>query len=238
MKRAFPIPGLVAAATVWLVLATILYGSPWQPLALIVLWPERLGAPYWPAIGFAATVLAGVVFLLPARLAFWKPALFVAAALVGATVSIGVYADQLRAEAFTRAEADKAMQHSFFRSLREAPREHQFYLHGAIMRNCVPFGWSYREMGFYRLPDGIARNVLPPDWRKECDVPTPLRFQRPGEPGLTGHINHLSVCIAPVASLAWQHFCPRSPSRFDACLCVRRAKLRTTDFGAHCCQAN
>lgn len=48
--------------------------------------------------------------------------------------------------------------------------EFEFNLHGQAIKNCVPYAWSYRKMGWYELPQNIAPNVLRRDWLQKCDL--------------------------------------------------------------------
>jgi len=49
-------------------------------------------------------------------------------------------------------------------------KDFEFNLHGQAIKDCVPYAWSYREMGWYKLPQNIAPNVLRRDWVKMCDL--------------------------------------------------------------------
>ena len=171
MRAYLGIGSVAAAIAAYIFAAIALFGSPWQPLALATLWHSRLGAPYWIAIGLTVASLSwAVVAASPAAWAKWKLPAFTVFAFGGSTAAIGLYVDHLRSEVFDEFGADRQFQHSFFRSIREAPREHQFYLHGAAIKDCLAYGWSYREMTFYRLPPGIAENVLLQDWSERCPV--------------------------------------------------------------------
>ncbi|TIX48912.1 hypothetical protein [Alteraurantiacibacter aquimixticola] len=165
MRNAVTPGSLGLSAIAFLLVATVLFGSPFKPLLLASYGTPRLGAPYWPAIALGGLALAAAAF---ARWSQWKLPLFAALALAIPTLLVGLYADHLRAQAFAEFEADQELQHSFFRSIREAPKEFQLYFHGAAMKDCMPYGWSYRDMGFYPLPPQVAANVLPRDWLEEC----------------------------------------------------------------------
>jgi hypothetical protein len=93
---------------------------------------------------------------------------FVAVGLVGSLICVGAYADHLRSNALSEFDADRWKQQSFLRSVRLAPDEFQSNLHAAAMKDCVPYGWSYRGMGFYKIPPEAAVNVLPRKWLEEC----------------------------------------------------------------------
>lgn len=61
-------------------------------------------------------------------------------------------------------------ENSFFQSLHQVPRESQFYVHAAVLKNCVPYYWSYSRLSFLPMKADIAVNVLPQDWIDECEI--------------------------------------------------------------------
>ena len=168
MSDAFSLKSVGLAVIAYLLVAALLFGEILKPLALAIFWQDRLGAPNWRIIVLACLVLAAMVFRLPASWSAWKLSLFVIFSMTLSTVLTAIYADSLREKAFDGFSADAAFQHSFLRSIREAPREFQFYLHGAVLKDCVAYGWSYREMDFYRLRPMAAKNVVPVDWHTRC----------------------------------------------------------------------
>ena len=160
---------LALAILAYCLVAFIAFGDILSPL----LWSGRLGAPLWRVIALASALLSAVVFLVPPLSAFptsLKLTLFVALATIVSLVSIGFYADCVRREHVTAFQGDASVDHSFFESMRKSPREYQFYLHAAALKNCVPYGWSYRTMDFYVIPAEAAVNVLPADWIKRCSI--------------------------------------------------------------------
>ncbi len=172
-----------SAILAYVVIAIIAFGDIFKPLAFATQWSDRLGAPYWPALVAGSLAVAGLVFLLPARFTFrkWlKLPIFVAAVMILSVLSVGFYADSLRREKLARFPAQERFEHSFFRSLREAPREFQFFLHAAVLKDCVPFAWSYARMDLYRVPPGAAINVLPGEWIKRCPFPKADHSPRQG----------------------------------------------------------
>ena len=117
--------------------------------------------PWW---GFRAAALAWATGLVLAlRDVRWAvtAAVVLFAGLVGST---GLATGAVEAER-DRIVADFAPDcvtlEPLRRSFREAPREHQFFLHGAATRDGEPYAWSWREMGFYPLDDRTWPNVLP-----------------------------------------------------------------------------
>jgi hypothetical protein len=89
------------------------------------------------------------------------------------TFFVGIYGDFLRHGAVLAFGADEVEEHSFFRSLREAPQDFQFFLHTAALKNCTPYAWSYRTMAYYRLGPSVAGNVVPRQWIARCSIPEP-----------------------------------------------------------------
>jgi hypothetical protein len=153
----------------YVIIAIASFGNPLSPI-LAIFWRERLGAPLWPLLVLVSFIVAAFAFLIPARQRLLRGPTFVAVAMLGSLLSVGAYADRLRSQAVMAFGPDRVIEHSFLTSLREAPREFQFFLHVAAMKNCVPYAWSYREMDFYRLPDKAVQNVLPAKWLIQCGI--------------------------------------------------------------------
>lgn len=162
---------------VYALVALILFGDVLAPLAFATTWSDRLGLASWRWITLSCTLLCAGLFFLPAR---WLPSmstklsLFVALTMATATAAIGIKADQVRQDRIAAFGPDERIEHSFFRSIREAPREHQTFLHSAVLKDCVAYGWSYRAMSFYRIKPNAARNVLPHSWLERCPALSPL----------------------------------------------------------------
>lgn len=153
--------------------ALVAFGDILAPLGFLLLWGDRLGIPSYPLLVWGSLVLTSGIFLIPRRSYFptlVKVPMFVALSLTVSTLLVGIYADKIRKERLAAFNADVSFQHSFFRSVREAPREFQFYLHAAALKNCVPYAWSYRTMSFYQLHRDVAVNVLPTEWLEHCSI--------------------------------------------------------------------
>ncbi|NOU06572.1 MAG: hypothetical protein HOO99_10355 [Hyphomicrobiaceae bacterium] len=43
--------------------------------------------------------------------------------------------------------------------------------HGVAVKDCKPYIWSFRQMGFVEVGDGLAINIIPEEWRKKCGMP-------------------------------------------------------------------
>jgi hypothetical protein len=155
---------LLAYATI----ALIGFGSLIKPIALATIWSDRLGAPLWPALVAGSMALAASAIAIPSKWAVYRAPVFVTLFMATTLLSVGLYADRLRKTEILRFGANRVLDHSFFQSVHESPKEFQFFLHAAALKNCVPYAWSYREMKFYRLPLGVAINVLPDAWLNAC----------------------------------------------------------------------
>lgn len=149
-------------------IAWFVFGNLLKPVMLVTAFSDRLGAPYWRGLVLASFMLGAVSFRLPARLALLRGPLFVAVGMSGSLVSVGLYAEYLRSEAIEDFHPDRQSREPFLDSVYNAPQDFQFFLHGAAMKRCVPYAWSYRSMGFYRVPPAAARNVMPGRWLAEC----------------------------------------------------------------------
>ncbi len=168
------VSSIIIAIFTYFIMTFLIFGDLLAPLGFLTIWSGRLGADYWPLIAGIAFVIASSVFFPPlaARVDLYARApLFVFTAMALSVLLVGFYADWKRREAIQEFAPSHVITHSFFRSIREAPRDFQFYLHTAALKDCIPYAWSYREMAFYALKPGIARNVLPAAWRKMCAIP-------------------------------------------------------------------
>jgi hypothetical protein len=153
------------------------FGDPLQPVVLLFIFP-KLFWKNWP-LGVAVAALPALLIsssLLFPRL--WpnslRPAVFVGCWMLISIVPVGLYADWKRREAIAAFNPDAELQHSFFRSLHNVPAEYQFYVHAAVLKNCVPYLWSYRAMRLEELiSPGVAVNVLPKEWLDQCNIRRP-----------------------------------------------------------------
>ena len=88
--------------------------------------------------------------------------------IITPTACLGFYSDLVRQQRLADIDADELIEHSFFRSIREAPRESQLFLHSGALKDCVAYGWSYRTMSLYKLSPNVAQNVVPHSWTVGC----------------------------------------------------------------------
>lgn len=153
--------------------SVLLYGGPLQALGLLTYWRDRLGLAYWPALLLAAMVLAIFLTKYSARFGVPRvllPAVFIIISMGFSALLVGSFAAVKRDVIVERFEPDVEIRSSIFASFRNAPQEFQFFLHGAALKSCVPYAWSYRQMAFYELPPNVAVNVLPERWVEECNI--------------------------------------------------------------------
>ncbi|MEM6638128.1 MAG: hypothetical protein AAF667_19840 [Pseudomonadota bacterium] len=165
--------GALLSFAAYFFLAIVLFGGLLRSIGFLTFWNDRLGIPNWHifialgvGVGIGIALLSWRTGLKP----YFTPAIFVVTAIVCTTVSLASYLEARRSKEIKRFEPDRAIRASFFSSLRNAPADFQLFLHGAALKDCIPFGWSYRTMTFYELPSNVAVNVLPPAWVDECQI--------------------------------------------------------------------
>lgn len=153
--------------------STLLFGGPFHGLGFLTFWRDRLGLVYWPAVIPFGIVLATITTKVAVRYGMprlFTPATFISISMVCAAVFIGIWADYQRDRIIGRFGPDTEIRSSIFASFRNAPRDFQFFLHGAALKDCKPYAWSYRQMAFYELSPNVAANVLPVSWIEECNI--------------------------------------------------------------------
>lgn len=165
--------GLSAFVVAYSASAIVWFGGFLRPIGFLTLWNDRLAVDNWTVvvlagIGFGlGLALLGLRFSLKLR---YAPAVFIACAMTCSTIALGIYTENTRSREIEKFSPDLEMRASFFRSLRASPRDFQFFLHGAALKDCVPYAWSYRTMSFYELSQNVAVNVLPAAWLEDCDI--------------------------------------------------------------------
>lgn len=155
------------------VFALMVFGDMLEPIGFMTIWSDRLSIPYWRVAVVCSFVIAAVLFFVASQLRLKLPyrvLIFVVVGISLSVLSVGMYVDRIRHEKILEFNADVAIENSFFRSIREAPTEFQFFLHAAALKNCTPYAWSYRLMEFYELKPNVAINVLPDEWLKRCGI--------------------------------------------------------------------
>jgi hypothetical protein len=158
---------------VYWAIALVMCGSLIQPIALLTIFHDRLGAPFWGCFVLAGAI-TGLIVASPICLKNLQPALraplFLAIWMLFSVFSVGIYADRLRTATIAEFHADEEFQHSFFFSIRIAPREGQFDVHSIVLKNCATYAWSYRAMKLFPMATNIAINVGPYEWIGRCKM--------------------------------------------------------------------
>lgn len=153
--------------------STILFGGPLQAIAFLTIWRDRLGLAFWPALLLFAMMLAAFLTKSSLRIGMprvFLPAVFVLISMSSSALLVGSYAAIQRSRIVKEFEPDVEIRSSVFASFRYARQDFQFFLHGAALKNCKPYAWSYSQMAFYELPSNVAVNVLPTSWIDECNI--------------------------------------------------------------------
>ncbi|MBB6485527.1 hypothetical protein [Rhizobium lusitanum] len=164
---------LVLSIIVYCVISLLIFGNIYTFIALSLTFADRLGIPFEGIVLTATVAFATLITsrtFMPWLGAVFRPPVFLAVGMLLGVFSVGTYADWKRREAIFEFQPDLELQHSFFDSIREVPREFQFYVHSAALRHCVPYIWSYSRMALVELKPDVAVNVLPADWIEKCGI--------------------------------------------------------------------
>lgn len=153
--------------------SSLFFGGPLQAIAFLSIWRDRLGLAYWPALLLVAIVLA--IFLTKPFLRFGMPrillpAVFIFISMSSSALLVGSFAAMSRDRIVEEFEPDVEIRSSILASFRYTRQDFNFFLHGAALKNCKPYAWSYSQMSFYELPANVAVNVLPKSWIDECNI--------------------------------------------------------------------
>lgn len=157
------------------VTVVFLFGDPFKPLGyLLGIWNIPMPASLLGLAG-ASSVLAAIAIALLLRAAMPReladdisPAACLLVAIFAGFLVLSATTNDHRLRAIAQLAPDQVFTRSLVASLRNVPEEFQFFLHGAAIKNCVPYAWSYSEMNFYELNADVAVNVLPQTWIEEC----------------------------------------------------------------------
>ena len=153
--------------------SVLLFGGPFRAFYFLTFWSGRLGVDYWHVLVLVAAVLGYLATELAVRLGMHYlliPVVFISISMGLSAVFVGYYAEHQRDRIVEDFEPDVEIRSSIFASYRSAPRDFQFFLHGAVLKDCKPFAWSYRRMAFYELKPSVAPNVLPREWIEKCKI--------------------------------------------------------------------
>lgn len=153
-------------------IALAVTGSLLTPIGILGIFGSPLGTKGGGyAIVFSTTLSVLIAFrVMPSSAGSFRWPVFVALCMLLNVFSIGIYADWRRNEAIVQFSPDKQMQRSFFWSLRRVAQEPQFEVHAAVLRDCVPYIWSYSSMSLFEVEPNTAVNVVPYAWIKECGI--------------------------------------------------------------------
>ncbi|MCR6499500.1 hypothetical protein MUO32_10685 [Shinella sp. CPCC 101442] len=157
---------------VYCLVALTTTGSLLTPIGILGLFGSPLGTEgggYALIFSIALSVLIAFRVIPPSAGSFRWP-VFVALCMLLNVFSIGTYADWRRNETIVRFSPDRQMQRSFFWSLRRVFDEPQFEVHAAVLKDCVPYIWSYSHMILFEVEPNTAVNVVPYAWIKECGI--------------------------------------------------------------------
>lgn len=88
----------------------------------------------------------------------------------GAILIGGLVATTWRSIEVQRFSPDEYVSSSFYQSIRETPKEFQFFVHAAALKDCKPYIWSYSQMRFVHIRANTAVNVIPGEWVRQCDI--------------------------------------------------------------------
>lgn len=150
----------------------LLIGSPFGVMVLVISGGgTEVLARYAPALGLS--VLVGGALVYGCR------ALSATVQCAGALVAVAVVLNAWAAISFFR-QVNEAQPDDFFfkrplwvagaawsNSLRYP---FQFSPHGAMLKDCVIYNWSFRRLEFYEIGNNRAVNVMPRTWITACDI--------------------------------------------------------------------
>jgi hypothetical protein len=136
---------------------------------------------YWPvlaAVGWVSVLLALPVAILSARFAVSRGIhqlatipLTVFLWITFSALQAGAVLELWKSREFNQFPADKKYVESIFVAYHQAFfSDHWLYVHGAAVKDCKPYIWSYSAMSFVEIEPNTAVNVLPLEWIKECNL--------------------------------------------------------------------
>jgi hypothetical protein len=162
----------IGAAVAYIVVTLMLFGDPLQPIALATRWSNRLGAPYWQWLALLGFVASVVMFRLLRNSIFvgFRPSAFVFLAVLVPTIIVGVYTDALRHSAVLAFGATEVEEHSFYKSVCEAPHDFQLFLHGGA-KGLQALRLELSRDGILSVGPVSSGNVIPRRWMTMCSIP-------------------------------------------------------------------
>jgi hypothetical protein len=117
-------------------------------------------AVFWPSAPFGGAVLLASLAIAPLRI--WAPGLALLTGLIAALWQGEGISQRAMCETAARHGVTSFPRNSLLWSLGNAPQEFQFEIHARIEANGQRFGWSYREMDWYPIPNRATADVTGP----------------------------------------------------------------------------
>ena len=114
----------------------------------------------YAAFATAAIVFLGLIFVRhPIRC--WMPAFIAVAMFVVFWTGGEMRTRFLQDEAIAKWNFDCVSKKSFVHSLNIGGEEFQFELHTSAMKEDRSYGWSFKTLNFYEIPQGVLKNISP-----------------------------------------------------------------------------
>ncbi len=152
------------------ILSVVIFGSFLQPIALLLFYPAELAGLHWRWIVAAGFAVGTLAFFIPARWSYFRVPAFVVVGMLAPIFIVAVHANGITTQALKAFGPDRSTQQGFVKSLRHMADESKLHLHAIALKRCIPYAWSYRSLGFDRIPARAAINVLPRAWLAECPL--------------------------------------------------------------------
>lgn len=150
------------------IVSLAIFGSFFQPIALLLFYPAELAGLHWRWIVAGGCAVGTLAFFIPARWSYLRVPTFVTVGMMVPIFVVAINANELTAQALQAFGADRSTRQGFIDSLRHMADEPKFYLHAIAIKRCRPYAWSYRSLSFDPIPARAAINVLPRAWLAEC----------------------------------------------------------------------
>lgn len=148
-----------------LVIGPGMFAAPFYSPALAAIgWVSGLAALAVSIVSVRFAISRGVsrIFLLPLIVFFW---ITLSAMVAGAAL------ESWKSREFHRFSADRKYVESVFIAYHLTFfSDRSQYVHGAAVKDCKPYIWSYGSMSFEAIEPNTAVNVLPREWVKECSI--------------------------------------------------------------------
>lgn len=163
----------VLCVAVYCCMALMLTDSLFSPIVFVKFFWEQPDAIVWHLAFWGGASIAWIISLpfgASSRFIILQPAIVLAGWMAFSVAIAGCYANARRERLIAEFHPDEIVQNSFFTSLKEAPGDFRFYVHAAVIKDCIPYMWSYRYMTLVRLNPNVAIDVLPREWISRCGI--------------------------------------------------------------------